>query len=75
LPENVVINVEGREAGENVLASDIQLPQGVTLLTDAETVIATVSVPVEVDLGEEAAEGEEAEAEAPAEEAKEESAE
>lgn len=74
LPENVVINIEGREAGENVLASDIQLPQGVTLLTDAETVIATVSVPVEADLGEEAAEGEEG-AEAPAEAAAEESAE
>lgn len=68
LPENVVINVEGREAGENVLASDIQLPAGTTLLIDPETVIATVSVPVEADLGE-AAEGEATEA---AEEAKEE---
>ncbi|GAB2904048.1 50S ribosomal protein L25/general stress protein Ctc [Neomicrococcus lactis] len=68
LPENVVINVEGREAGENVLASDIQLPAGTTLLIDPETVIATVSIPVEVDLGE-AAEGEATEA---AEEAKEE---
>ncbi|MGY5318290.1 50S ribosomal protein L25/general stress protein Ctc [Neomicrococcus lactis] len=69
LPENVVINVEGREAGENVLASDIQLPAGTTLLIDPETVIATVSIPVEVDLGE-AAEGEATEA--AAEEAKEE---
>lgn len=69
LPENVVINVEGREAGENVLASDIQLPAGTTLLIDPETVIATVSIPVEVDLGE-AAEGEATEP--AAEEAKEE---
>ncbi|NKX53318.1 50S ribosomal protein L25/general stress protein Ctc [Arthrobacter mobilis] len=43
LPETLTINVEGREAGAHVHASDIELPQGVALLVDADTVIATVS--------------------------------
>ncbi|NKX50941.1 50S ribosomal protein L25/general stress protein Ctc [Arthrobacter deserti] len=55
LPGTLTINVEGREAGAHVHASDIELPQGVALLLDADTVIATVSAE---------AEGEAAEAEA-----------
>jgi large subunit ribosomal protein L25 len=43
LPEALTINVEGREAGQHVHASDIVLPQGVTLLAEPETVIATVT--------------------------------
>jgi large subunit ribosomal protein L25 len=61
LPEALTINVEGREAGAHVHASEIVLPQGVALLIEADTVIATVSA--------EAAEGEAAEA--PAAEAEE----
>jgi large subunit ribosomal protein L25 len=54
LPEALTINVEGREAGAHVHASDIVLPQGVALLVEADTVIATVTA--------EAGEGEAAEA-------------
>lgn len=58
LPEQVTVNVEGRKAGEHVLASELELPAGTALLIDGETVIATVYVPAAADLG---AEGEEAE--------------
>jgi large subunit ribosomal protein L25 len=63
LPESVTLNVEGREAGDNILASELALPKGTSLLIDADTVIATVYVPAAADLGEEAEAGS---AEAPA---------
>ncbi|MFD1211756.1 50S ribosomal protein L25/general stress protein Ctc [Arthrobacter sp. GCM10027362] len=59
LPEALTINVEGREAGAHVHASDIELPQGVALLVEPDTLIATVSAEAAA----------EAEAEAPAAEA------
>ena len=76
LPESVTISVEGREAGEHVYATDVQVPAGTTLQLEDEIVIATVSEVVEQDLGDEsvqeeqAAEGEEsAEGEAAEDEA------
>lgn len=69
LPESVTISVEGREAGEHVYATDVQVPAGTTLQLEDEIVIATVSEVVEQDLGDEsvqeeqAAEGESAEGE------------
>lgn len=65
LPESVTISVKGREAGEHVYATDVQVPAGTTLQLEDEIVIATVSEVVEQDLGDEsvqeeqAAEGEE----------------
>lgn len=69
LPSALEVSIEGRNPGEHVHASDLVLPKGVALLTDAETLIVNVSEPVEQDLGEETeAESatEEAAAEAPA---------
>ncbi|GAA1048171.1 50S ribosomal protein L25/general stress protein Ctc [Arthrobacter russicus] len=54
LPSSLEVSIEGRAPGEHVYASDIVLPKGVTLLADAETLIANVSEPEEQDLGEEA---------------------
>ena len=62
IPENVVVSVEGREAGEHILAGDITLPKGASLQDDPELLIITVSVPA----AEESAEAAEAEAEAAA---------
>ncbi|MBM6620401.1 50S ribosomal protein L25/general stress protein Ctc [Micrococcaceae bacterium RIT802] len=58
LPEQVTVNVDGREVGNHVLASDLVLPNGASLLIEADTVIATVDEPKVQDLGttEEAAE-------------------
>jgi len=79
IPENVVVSVEALEDGTKLFASDVELPQGATLLSDPETLVINVHVPQKVDLGEEpeAAEGEEAEegAEEAEEAASEESAE
>ncbi|WP_041684811.1 50S ribosomal protein L25/general stress protein Ctc [Renibacterium salmoninarum] len=56
LPSSLEVSIEGRNPGEHVFASDIVLPQGVSLLADAETLIANISEPEDQDLGEDAAE-------------------
>ncbi|MEU3747919.1 MULTISPECIES: 50S ribosomal protein L25/general stress protein Ctc [Streptomyces] len=42
LPESVSVSVEGLEAGASVLAKDITLPAGTTLVTDADAVVLQV---------------------------------
>ena len=51
LPEQVTVNVDGREVGNHILASDLVLPAGAALLIEADTVIATVDEPKVQDLG------------------------
>jgi large subunit ribosomal protein L25 len=43
LPEGVEVSVEGLEAGAQVLASDVELPAGTTLATDADALIVNVT--------------------------------
>jgi large subunit ribosomal protein L25 len=62
IPENVVVSVEGLEEGAQIHASAVELPTGSTLLSDPETLVVAVHTPQKADLGEEAAEGEAAEA-------------
>ncbi|WP_353827156.1 50S ribosomal protein L25/general stress protein Ctc [Agromyces sp. SYSU T0242] len=72
IPENVVVSVEGLDEGSQVLAKEVELPKGATLVTDEDVLVVNVHVPQKVDLGEEPeeAEGEEAaEAEAAEDEA------
>ncbi|WGH94271.1 50S ribosomal protein L25/general stress protein Ctc [Auritidibacter ignavus] len=57
LPDSVTVSVEGREGGNHVLASDVQLPAGTSLQLEDDAVIATVDEIVEQDLGEEPEEG------------------
>lgn len=56
VPENIVVNISGRKAGEHVLAKDLVLPEGVTLVADEDLLIVNVSEPETQDLGEESAE-------------------
>jgi len=70
IPESLTVSVEGVEAGTQILAGQVELPKGVTLVTDAETlVVNVVAAPTAEDLDaegageEEAASGEEAAAE------------
>lgn len=76
IPETLVVNLEGREEG-SVLATDIELPEGVELEIEEDTVIATVEKPQEIELpeGGETEDAGEAAAEAPAEEKSEEDSE
>ncbi|GAA4877023.1 50S ribosomal protein L25/general stress protein Ctc [Serinicoccus chungangensis] len=62
IPEWLMVSVEGLEAGTQVLAGEVELPEGVTLVTDPEALVVNVSQ----QLSEEAAEAELAEAEAEA---------
>ncbi|MFF2842812.1 50S ribosomal protein L25/general stress protein Ctc [Paenarthrobacter sp. NPDC057981] len=43
VPTAVEVDIEGRQAGENVHASDLVLPKGSTLLADAETLVVRVA--------------------------------
>jgi len=52
VPEAVTIDIEGREAGQHVLAGDVQLPSGVTLVADAELIVVNIAAPTNEDLGE-----------------------
>lgn len=42
IPEHIEIDIEGAEVGTQVLASDLVLPTGSTLLTDPESLIVNV---------------------------------
>ncbi|TXK19529.1 50S ribosomal protein L25/general stress protein Ctc [Homoserinibacter sp. GY 40078] len=66
IPERLVIDIEGAEEGTHVLAGDVTLPKGVTLVTDAEVLVVNVTVPAKSDLPEEGAEAAEGETEAAA---------
>ena len=74
IPEQLTVSIEGAEAGTQITAGQIELPKGVNLIADPESLVVNVVVaPTEEDLD---AEGAGAEgAEEAAEEAGEESAE
>ena len=62
IPEHIEINIEGAEAGTQILAGDLTLPSGSTLLVDPTTLIVNITE----QQSEEALEAELAEAEAEA---------
>ncbi|MGN7148951.1 50S ribosomal protein L25/general stress protein Ctc [Arthrobacter sp. SAFR-179] len=66
LPESVVVSIEGRGAGEHIHASDLVLPKGSALLTDAEALVVNISEATATEEETEAAEAAEAAEEAPA---------
>jgi large subunit ribosomal protein L25 len=52
IPERIVVDIEGLEAGTQVLAKDLALPQGSTLISDPDTLVINVTAEAEQDLGE-----------------------
>lgn len=54
LPTALEVNIEGHEAGAHVHASDVVLPQGVTLLTEPDTLVVNISEAVAAGAEEEA---------------------
>ncbi|SEH66351.1 large subunit ribosomal protein L25 [Mycolicibacterium rutilum] len=51
IPESLTVSVEGAEVGTQFTAGNIELPSGVSLVTDAETlVVNVVAAPTEEDL-------------------------
>jgi len=64
VPEHIELDVSGMEMGDTLRVSDLKVPDGVTLIDDPETVIATLTIPTRVEEPEAApAEGEEGELE------------
>ncbi|MCX5200731.1 50S ribosomal protein L25/general stress protein Ctc [Streptomyces sp. NBC_00237] len=42
IPESVTVSVQGLDAGDSILAKDVPLPEGTTLVTDADAVVIQV---------------------------------
>ena len=61
IPQSVVVSIEGLEDGAQVHASDVVLPEGASLVTDAEVLVTSVSVP-QLDLTTDAVDDESGEA-------------
>lgn len=64
VPESIEIDVDGKEEGYQLFAGDVALPADAELVTDAELLVVSISVPQvdESDLETPAAESEDAEA-------------
>jgi large subunit ribosomal protein L25 len=62
VPEHIDLDVSHMATGDTLRISDVEVPDGVILLDDPETVVATVTAPTREVEPEEALEGEEAEA-------------
>ena len=62
VPEHIDLDVSHMATGDTLRVADVQVPDGVTLLDDPETVVATVTAPTREVAPEEMLEGEEAEA-------------
>lgn len=59
IPERVVVSVEGLEAGTQILAAAVELPEGAELVTDPEALVVNVTAQVSAEaLEEEVAEAE-----------------
>ena len=66
IPESLTVSIEGLEAGTQILAGQVELPQGSTLVTDPEALVVNVTAAVAADLGEDDSECGEASADAAA---------
>ncbi|KQQ19450.1 50S ribosomal protein L25 [Rathayibacter sp. Leaf299] len=53
IPQSIVISVDGLEAGTQIAAGDVVLPDGATLVTEADVLVVNVTAEVEQDLGDE----------------------
>jgi len=62
VPEHIDLDVSHMVTGDTLRVADVEVPDGVTLLDDPETVVATVTAPTREVAPEEVLEGEEAEA-------------
>ena len=62
IPENIVVSIEGLEEGSQILAKDLVLPTGATLVTEPDTLIVGITGESEQDLGDDADEAVEGDA-------------
>ncbi|HET8957529.1 MAG TPA: 50S ribosomal protein L25/general stress protein Ctc, partial [Microcella sp.] len=62
IPDSFTVSIEGLEEGTQILAGQVELPKGTTLVTDAEALVVNVTVPAAPKDDEESAEGDAEEA-------------
>lgn len=62
IPEGIEVSVEGMKIGDQILAGDVKLPEGVELDEDAEGIVVVISLPAP-EVEDEPAEGEAADGE------------
>ena len=43
IPDEIVVSIEGKEIGDQILAGDLPLPEGAELLTDPEYLVINVT--------------------------------
>ncbi|MEV4144533.1 50S ribosomal protein L25/general stress protein Ctc [Amycolatopsis sp. NPDC049691] len=55
IPEQFEVSIEGAEVGTQILAGQVELPKGATLVTDAEALVVAVNEPQREETGEEEA--------------------
>lgn len=68
IPEEIIVSIEGKSVGDQILAGDIALPEGCELVDDAELLMLNFVAPEDNEADAEGEEGDgEAEAAAPAE--------
>lgn len=56
IPERLFVSIEGLEAGAHILAKDVELPKGSSLLSDPDVLVVAVAEPEDTELEEESAE-------------------
>lgn len=62
IPESVSVSIEGLAEGAHVVAKDVELPSGATLLSDPEMLIVGITIPRAASADDEAADAASAEA-------------
>jgi large subunit ribosomal protein L25 len=58
IPERLIVNIEGLEEGTHILASQVELPAGATLVSDPDVLVVGITGATVGDLGESEAEAE-----------------
>jgi large subunit ribosomal protein L25 len=67
IPESIEVSIEGAEAGTQILARDLELPQGAVLQVEDDHLVVNITEAVEMEIEPEPEEGEELEGEEGAE--------
>jgi large subunit ribosomal protein L25 len=45
IPEELTVSLAGKQIGDQILASDVELPEGSTLVSDPETLVVNFTAP------------------------------
>lgn len=66
IPEELTVSLAGKQIGDQILASDVELPEGATLVSDPETLVVNFTAPEDNEAEADSAAAETGAGEAPA---------